>query len=201
MSVAPSPKDVLVRVRGLHFRQGRRVIYKGIDLDVMRGKVTAIMGPSGTGKTTLLRLIGGQWRPAQGAIEFDGTTIHTLRRGALYDLRRRMGMLFQFGALFTDLSVFDNVAFPLREHTNLPEALVVSVEGLEAGSSILFKDITPLLASPDGFAAAVEAAASTGEGYSPVPRATTATTAKITRPPMSAPERMRTACRHCWMVP
>ncbi len=124
MSMTPTPKDVLVRVRGLHFRLGSRVIYKGIDLDVMRGKVTAIMGPSGTGKTTLLRLIGGQWRPTQGAIDFDGHTIHKLGRGALYALRRRMGMLFQHGALLTDLTVFENVAFPLREHTRLPEPLI-----------------------------------------------------------------------------
>lgn len=119
----PSP-DVLVRVRGLHFGHGTRVIYDGIDVDIPRGKVTAIMGPSGTGKTTLLRLIGGQWHPKAGSVEFDGVNVHQLRRGPLYELRKRMGMLFQNGALLTDLNVFDNVAYPLREHTKLPESVI-----------------------------------------------------------------------------
>jgi len=114
----------LVRVRGLKFSHGPRVIYDGIDLDIPRGKVTAIMGPSGTGKTTLLRLIGGQWRPSSGQITFDGTDVHAASRSQLFELRKRMGMLFQSGALLTDLSVFDNVAFPLREHTRLPEPLI-----------------------------------------------------------------------------
>nr|WP_235200429.1 ATP-binding cassette domain-containing protein [Polycyclovorans algicola] len=114
----------LVKVRKLHFAHGSQVVYDGIDIDIARGKVTAIMGPSGTGKTTLLRLIGGQWRPAGGTVEFDGVNVHTLRRKSLYALRRRMGMLFQHGALLTDLSVFENVAFPLREHSDLPEALI-----------------------------------------------------------------------------
>src|SRR3569623_1748313 len=113
----------LVRVRGLKFSHGPRVIYDGVDVDIPRGKVTAIMGPSGTGKTTLLRIIGGQWRPAAGSVEFDGVNVHTQRRSALYDLRKRMGMLFQNGALLTDLSVFENVAFPMREHTDLPESM------------------------------------------------------------------------------
>jgi phospholipid/cholesterol/gamma-HCH transport system ATP-binding protein len=119
MTVAPIDKDVLVRVRGLKFAHGTRTIYDGIDVDIPRGKITAIMGPSGTGKTTLLRIIGGQWRPSAGAVEFDGVNVHQLGRRALYDLRKRMGMLFQNGALLTDLSVFENVAFPLREHTRL----------------------------------------------------------------------------------
>lgn len=121
----PAPdSDVLVRVRGLHFGHGARVIYDGVDIDVPRGKVTAIMGPSGTGKTTLLRLIGGQWRPRSGSIEFDGIDVHKLKRAALYQLRKRMGLLFQSGALLTDLNVFDNVAYPLREHTRLPESMI-----------------------------------------------------------------------------
>ncbi|MDP3857887.1 MAG: ABC transporter ATP-binding protein [Stagnimonas sp.] len=114
----------LVRVRGLRFSHGPKLIYDGVDLDIPRGKVTAIMGPSGTGKTTLLRLIGGQWRPGAGRIEFDGNDVHAASRKQLFELRKRMGMLFQNGALLTDLTVFDNVAFPLREHSALPEALI-----------------------------------------------------------------------------
>lgn len=94
-------------------------------MDIERGKVTAIMGPSGTGKTTLLKLIGGQLKPDSGTVFVDGENVHQLSQSALYDLRRRtMGMLFQSGALLTDLSVYDNVAFPLREHTVLPEAAI-----------------------------------------------------------------------------
>ena len=114
----------LVRARGVHFGHGSRVIYNGVDIDIPHGKITAIMGPSGTGKTTLLRLIGGQWRPKSGTVEFDGINVHTLGRNALYDLRRRMGMLFQNGALLTDISVFENVAFPLREQTKLPDSMI-----------------------------------------------------------------------------
>lgn len=116
--------NVLVRVRGLSFSRGSRKIFDGIDLDIQRGKVTAIMGPSGTGKTTLLKLIGGQLRPETGTIEVDGQNVHRLSRADLFELRKRMGMLFQSGALLTDINVFDNVAFPVREHTKLPEALV-----------------------------------------------------------------------------
>ncbi|MFZ5533823.1 MAG: ABC transporter ATP-binding protein [Pseudomonadota bacterium] len=119
--------DPLVEIRNLTFRRGRRVIFDGIDLVIPRGKITAVMGPSGTGKTTLLRLIGGQLRPEAGSVRIDGVAVPDLGRAALYALRRRMGMLFQSGALLTDLSVFENVAFPLREHTDLPEALVRDV--------------------------------------------------------------------------
>ena len=118
------PIDTLVKVRGLHFAHGTRVIYDGIDLDIPRGKVVSIMGPSGTGKTTLLRLIGGQWKPKAGSIEVDGQAVETLNRKQLFKLRKRMGMLFQNGALLTDLTIFDNVAFPLREHTQLPESMI-----------------------------------------------------------------------------
>lgn len=114
----------LVQIEGLRFFRGDRAIFDGIDLEIPRGNVVAIMGPSGTGKTTLLRLIGGQLRPHEGRILVDGVDVHRLSRDALFDLRRRMGMLFQSGALLTDLSVFDNVAFPLREHTQLPEAMI-----------------------------------------------------------------------------
>lgn len=122
----PSAADsaTLVRVRGLHFSRGTRKIYDGVDVDIPRGKVTAILGPSGTGKTTLLRIIGGQWRPETGAVEFDGINVHRLGRSELYALRKRMGMLFQNGALLTDLSVYENIAFPLREHTRLPESAI-----------------------------------------------------------------------------
>ncbi len=116
--------DVLVRVRGLRFSRGERVIFDGVDLDIRCGRVTAIMGPSGTGKTTLLKLIGGQLKPQAGSIEIDGKRVDRLARRELFALRQRIGMLFQSGALFTDLSVFDNVAFPLREHARLPEPLV-----------------------------------------------------------------------------
>ena len=116
--------DTLVRVRGLRFAFGPRTIVDGIDLDIPRGKVTAILGPSGTGKTTLLRLIGGQWRPNAGTIEFDGVDVHKQSRSELFAMRKRMGVLFQSGALLTDLTVFENVAFPLREHTKLPETMI-----------------------------------------------------------------------------
>lgn len=118
---SPQP---LVAIRGLHFARGRKVIFDGVDLDIHRGKVTAIMGPSGTGKTTLLKLIGGQLRPQRGTVTVDGLDVHRLSRTELYRLRKRMGMLFQSGALLTDLNVFDNVAFPLREHTDLPESMI-----------------------------------------------------------------------------
>ena len=121
ISPAESP---LVKIRNLSFSRGARRIFDGIDLDIQRGKVTAIMGPSGTGKTTLLRLIGGQLRPDAGTVEVDGQSVPLLGRRQLYQLRKRMGMLFQNGALLTDINVFDNVAFPLREHTRLPERLI-----------------------------------------------------------------------------
>jgi len=117
--------DNIIEIRNLCFRRGEHVIFDNADFDIPRGKVTAIMGPSGCGKTTLLRLIGGQLKPDFGTIMFDGQDLLSLTRKELYELRRtKMGMLFQSGALFTNLSVFENVAFPLREHTNLPEAMI-----------------------------------------------------------------------------
>jgi phospholipid/cholesterol/gamma-HCH transport system ATP-binding protein len=114
----------LVELHDVEFAYDSRPILNGIRMRFPRGQVVAIMGGSGCGKTTILRLIGGQLKPTHGDVTVDGQRVHTLGHDALFALRRRMGMLFQFGALFTDLSVFDNVAFPLREHTRLPEALV-----------------------------------------------------------------------------
>jgi phospholipid/cholesterol/gamma-HCH transport system ATP-binding protein len=108
----------------VRFGYGERVILDGISLTVPRGKVTALMGASGGGKTTVLRLIGGQYRAQSGSLTFEGQEVGTMNQAELYTMRRRMGMLFQFGALFTDLSVFDNVAFPLREHTDLNESMI-----------------------------------------------------------------------------
>ena len=120
----PGAKERLVTIRDLHFGFGSRVILDGVDIDIYRGEVTTIMGPSGTGKTTLLRIIGGQWLPNSGTVEVDGQDVPNLTRSALYQLRKRMGMMFQTGALFSDLSVFENVAFPLREHTSLPDNMI-----------------------------------------------------------------------------
>jgi len=116
--------DVVVAVRDVHYAAGGRPIFAGLDLEVRRGRITAIMGPSGTGKTTLLRLITAQIAPDRGRVEVFGRDLATLRSRAIYGLRRRMGMLFQNGALLTDMDVFENVAFPVREHTDLPEALI-----------------------------------------------------------------------------
>ncbi|UXY15246.1 ABC transporter ATP-binding protein [Chitiniphilus purpureus] len=114
----------LVRFDRVHFAYGEAVVLREVSLTVMPGQVVAIMGGSGSGKTTLLRLIGGQLRAGAGGVEFDGEVLDGLDERALYERRKKMGMLFQFGALFTDLSVFDNVAFPLRERTDLPEVLI-----------------------------------------------------------------------------
>ena len=122
--MAALPSTSLVELRNLTFGYGERVILDNISLSVPRGKVTALMGASGGGKTTILRLIGGQNRAQSGEMLFDGQDVTRMDQTQLYAARRRMGMLFQFGALFADLSVFENVAFPLREHTNLPDALI-----------------------------------------------------------------------------
>lgn len=118
------PTPALIELRDVTFGYGERPVLAALSLTVPRGQVTAVMGASGGGKTTVLRLIGGQQRAQSGAVLFDGQDIGAMDPDALYAARRRMGMLFQFGALFTDLSVFDNVAFPLREHTALPESLI-----------------------------------------------------------------------------
>ncbi|GED22163.1 ABC transporter ATP-binding protein [Halomonas halmophila] len=113
-----------VEVEGLHYARGETAIFRGIDMVIPRGQVTAIMGPSGTGKTTLLKLVGGQLAPDAGRVRIDGEDVHRLSRKSLFGLRRRMGMLFQSGALFSDLNVYENVAFPLRVHTDLPESMI-----------------------------------------------------------------------------
>lgn len=114
----------LIRVEKASFYRGERCIFNELTCCFQKGKITAIMGPSGTGKTTLLRLIGGQLTPSKGRVYFEHTNIHQLGQKALYELRQQMGMLFQSGALFTNLSVFENVAFPIREHTKLSEAMI-----------------------------------------------------------------------------
>jgi phospholipid/cholesterol/gamma-HCH transport system ATP-binding protein len=114
----------IIQIRDLAYAVSGRPVFAGLTMNFTRGRVTAVMGPSGTGKTTLLRLITGQLMAEAGAIEVAGHDLRTIQRSELYVLRRRMGMLFQNGALLTDLSVFENVAFPLREHTDLPERLI-----------------------------------------------------------------------------
>lgn len=114
----------LVEVKNLTFKRGDRTIYEDITMSIPEGKTTAIMGPSGIGKTTMLRLIGGQLKPDSGDVLFDGKSIPGMSRAQLYACRRDMSMLFQSGALFTEMSVFDNVAFPLREHTHLTEDVI-----------------------------------------------------------------------------
>jgi phospholipid/cholesterol/gamma-HCH transport system ATP-binding protein len=118
------PADSLVKIKDLTFAYDERSILNGINMEIPRGKVVAIMGGSGCGKTTLLRLIGGQLKPSAGDVLVEGRSVPKMGHGEMYALRRRMGMLFQFGALFTDISVFDNVAYQMREHTDLPEELI-----------------------------------------------------------------------------
>lgn len=119
--------DNIIEIKDMSFIRGQRLIFTDMSLTIPRGKITAIMGPSGIGKTTLLRLIGGQLQPDKGEIWFDGVNIPTLSRAELYAARKKMSMLFQSGALFTDMNVFDNVAFPLREHTVLAAEIIRTV--------------------------------------------------------------------------
>ncbi|MEO7622770.1 MAG: ABC transporter ATP-binding protein [Gallionella sp.] len=118
------PIPALVEISDLHFAYDKRPILKGINMAIQKGRLIAIMGSSGCGKTTLLRHIGGVLKPTKGSVKINGKVIHELDQHDLYAMRRKMGMLFQFGALFTDMSVFDNVAFQMREHTDLPEELI-----------------------------------------------------------------------------
>nr|WP_240009666.1 ATP-binding cassette domain-containing protein [Marinomonas algicola] len=116
--------EFYVDIQGMSFSRGNREIYKNVSIQIPKGKITAIMGPSGTGKTTLLRLIGGQLFPSIGSVLVDGKNVPLISRTELYTLRKKIGMLFQSGALFSDISVFENVAFPLREHTNYKEETI-----------------------------------------------------------------------------
>jgi len=141
--------DNLIEIRDLSFAYGDRLVLKGINLTAKRGQVIAIMGISGGGKTTLLRLIGGALRPTSGQLFVDGVDMSRIDTRELYVLRRRMGMLFQFGALFTDMSVFDNVAFPLREHTDLPEEMIhdlvmmkLNAVGLRGASQLMPSELS-----------------------------------------------------------
>ena len=130
-SPAPSAGDPLVVVEGLSFLRGARAVFDSLDMTMARGEITAVLGPSGVGKTTLLKLIGGELRPDGGRVLVGGEEVHRLSRSGLYALRKRMGVLFQAGALFTDLDVHDNVAFPLREHTRLSEETIRDVVRLK----------------------------------------------------------------------
>ena len=119
-----APPSNIVEVKDLHFAYGKTQIFRGLSLEIPRGRVVAILGASGGGKSTLLKLIGGQLRPGRGSIKVEGKNIHALDTDALYKLRLEMGMMFQNSGLFTDLSVYENVAFPIRENFDLPEELV-----------------------------------------------------------------------------
>jgi len=123
----PADANDLVEISELHFSYGELSIFRGLSLKIPRGKVVAILGGSGSGKSTLLKLIGGQLAPARGWIRVDGKVVHKLGSDELYALRRKMGMMFQASGLFTDLSVYENLAFPIREHYDLPEELVRSL--------------------------------------------------------------------------
>jgi phospholipid/cholesterol/gamma-HCH transport system ATP-binding protein len=145
----------LIEFKDLRFGYGERAMLDGVSFTVPRGKVTALMGASGGGKTTVLRVIGGQAKAQRGQALFEGSDITTMDTGGLYALRRRMGMLFQFGALFTDLSVFENVAFPLREHTDLPEALIkdivlmkLTAVGLRGAHTLMPSELSGGMARP-----------------------------------------------------
>ena len=129
-----SEAEALIEVKNLSFNRGERVIYDNVNLQIRRGQITAIMGPSGTGKTTLLRLIGGQLSPDSGQVLLEGKNIASMSRSDLFAARARMGMLFQSGALFTDMTVYENVAFPIRAHTKLPENLIAELVALKLES-------------------------------------------------------------------
>ena len=147
---APDPGgEALVEISDLHFAYGDKPVFRGLSLKVPRGKVVGILGASGSGKSTLLKLIGGQIRPDMGTVRVDGEVVHDIGTEALYALRRRMGMMFQVSGLFSDLNVFDNVAFPLREHTDLDEEMIralvlmkLNAVGLRGASRLRTSDLS-----------------------------------------------------------
>lgn len=154
--------DNLIEIDGLTFKRGERIIYDSISVDIPRGKTTAIMGPSGIGKTTLLKLMGGQLTPEKGDVRYSGESVPGMKRGRLYEVRRQMSMLFQSGALFTDMTVFDNVAFPLREHTKLSEPLIKAVVlmklqavGLRGAASLMPSELSGGMARRAALARAI----------------------------------------------
>ena len=154
--------DSIVQVDDLHFAFPGRVLFRGVTLDIPREKVVGIMGASGSGKTTLLRMIGGQLRPDSGTIRIDGESVHRLDRGDLYRVRRKLGMQFQQGGLFTDLSVFENVAFQMREKTSLPESMIrdivlmkLNAVGLRGAAQLMPSELSGGMARRVGLARAI----------------------------------------------
>ena len=144
-----APEENLVEIDNLHFAYGDNVIFRGLSLKVPRGKLVAVLGSSGSGKSTLLKLIGGQIKPASGTVRVAGQLVHELDSNALYALRLKMGMMFQTSGLFSDLSVYENIAFPLREHTDLPEELIrrlvlmkLHAVGLRGASRLMPADLS-----------------------------------------------------------
>jgi phospholipid/cholesterol/gamma-HCH transport system ATP-binding protein len=154
--------DNIVEITDLAFSYGEREIFRDVDLAIARGKVVGIMGASGSGKTTLMRLIGGQLRPARGEVKVLGKVVHALSRGELFELRRRMGMQFQQGGLFTDLSVFENIAFQMREKTDLPENMIndlvlmkLNAVGLRGAAQLMPSELSGGMARRVGLARAI----------------------------------------------
>jgi phospholipid/cholesterol/gamma-HCH transport system ATP-binding protein len=154
--------DIIVQVEDVHFAYPGRALFHGVSLEIPRGKVVGIMGASGCGKTTLLRMIGGQLQPDAGTIRIDGETIHTLGREELYRVRRKLGMQFQQGGLFTDLSVFENVAFQMREKTKLPESMIrdivlmkLNAVGLRGAAQLMPSELSGGMARRVGLARAI----------------------------------------------
>ncbi len=156
------PADHIVEISNLKFAYGDRPVLKGISLTIPRGQVVGIMGASGCGKSTLMRLIGGQLVPSSGHVKVDGQVVHQLGRDALYQLRRKMGMQFQAGGLFTDLSVFENIAFQMREHTDLPESMIrdlvllkLAAVGLRGAAHLMPAELSGGMARRVGLARAI----------------------------------------------